>query len=163
MPPIRDGRAPVLPDLILGVGLILVSAWVFWDTRHLPPPVYEPLGAAAIPRGIAALLGGFGGIIAALALAGRSPGALASAGDGDRPVPRPWLAVQTCLIVAAYAAAMHAGLLGFRIATFLFLAVTCMVLSDFRRSYLPAIVVMAIGSSLGLHYVFTQFFVLDLP
>jgi hypothetical protein len=37
-----------------------------------------------------------------------------------------------------------------------------MVLSDFRRRYLPYVVAMAAGLSLGLHYVFTQFFVLDL-
>lgn len=65
----------------------------------------------------------------------------------------------TCL----YVAAMHAELLGYRAATFLYLAILGPVLSFQNRKLLGAMAVLAVVLSVGLHFLFTELFVIDLP
>ncbi len=65
----------------------------------------------------------------------------------------------TCL----YVATMHAEFLGYRAATFLYLAILGPVLSFRDRKLLGVMAMLAIVLSVGLHYLFTELFVIDLP
>ncbi len=62
-----------------------------------------------------------------------------------------------------YVAAMHAELLGYRAATFLYLAIIGPVLTLQNRNLLGVMAVLAVVLSFGLHFLFTELFVIDLP
>lgn len=67
------------------------------------------------------------------------------------------------VLTSIYIASMQSGLLGYQLATFLFLLFQGIVLTVRNRRLLTTMVILSIFMSLGLHYVFTQVFVIDLP
>jgi putative tricarboxylic transport membrane protein len=85
-------------------------------------------------------------------------GSVRSAG-GSRP-----MLAGICLgLTGLYVLAMQLELSGFRMATFLYVTIIGLLLAENRGRAWPAVVSMALLMSAGLHFVFTQVFVIDLP
>ncbi len=100
---------------LVGAGLLLVGA------MDLPPPRFEPLGSAALPRILAGLLGLFALIVAARAIIlHRSGAASPDAGAGPRPDPMRGALVLGALIL--YVLALDVGRVPFLAATPVFVA-----------------------------------------
>lgn len=142
--------------------VIAICAVVLWQTLSLPPGSFEPLGSAPVPQATAAII-----ILCCLVVIARAVSRLRSRNAGDAPQAPPATSPASALIIFAgalvYVAALHSRLVHFGMLTFLFLIVVIWALERFRRrALLPAALVAAVVG-FGSHYVFTQFFVVDLP
>ncbi|WMS43538.1 tripartite tricarboxylate transporter TctB family protein [Acuticoccus sp. MNP-M23] len=153
-------RAPATGDLVFS-GIIIALAAVVWvGTAGLPPPRYEPIGSAAIPRGVALIMACLALIVGVRAL--RTGAASSASGDA---VSRRALATTVVLMAATllYVALMDAGIAGFRLATVPFLTLCGVLLGGLNwRNALIALVFAAI-LTFALHFIFTQLFYIDLP
>lgn len=90
------------------------------------------------------------------------------AGDAeDKTSPRYSLAAACLVLTAVYVAALGLDLtglrVGFRIATLLYVLAIGLCIAGRQRKTTPWIVALALVLSFGLHYVFTQVLVTDLP
>lgn len=156
--PSERAQGGVALDLFLGAGALLVAALLVIGTAGLPPPRFEPMGSAALPRILA-------GVIALLSLgvvvsAFRSRGKTTSETAEKRRSPVRALAVP--VLLAAYVAALDVGNAPFVPATIVFVMAMGLVLS---RPALRTIVSFALfGAALALLIdgVFTQFLFVDL-
>jgi putative tricarboxylic transport membrane protein len=154
----RDRRR--LAEIGLAAAIILASAAVLWSSMSLPPAMLEPIGPAAFPRVVASVLGIFAIVVLGGALRGRP------AAQSDTPAAtarRPALALVTLALSIVYIGAMQIGILGFREATVVYLAVLGAVLVGFDRRRLIPIGVIAIVIGIGAHWIFTRLFFIDLP
>jgi Tripartite tricarboxylate transporter TctB family len=156
-----DGSSP-RTDLALGLFLIVVCGAVLWESRTIPPGVFEPLGSAPIPQATAGLI-----ILLALVVMARALRSLRQ-GAGARPaedglVLRPLDAAAVIGLSVLYVFAMALRTVDFALLTALFLILTIGVLTRFERRLLPIIIVLALVTGYGCQYVFTRIFVVDLP
>lgn len=160
------GRRLAHRDVVFALVVIAFCGIVYWQTLKLPPPRYEPLGPAAVPQALSAIVA----VLAAGVLVrrvmtpgrrGEGPGDTAVAGPGF--TPRPAMAAGALALTTSYVGAMDLGILGFVEASVLFLTLTGLFLGrrDWRR--LPVLVGAALAVSLGSHFVFTRVFYIDLP
>jgi putative tricarboxylic transport membrane protein len=148
-------------DSLLALGLILLSAVVIWAANQLPPPFFDPLGSAAVPRFVAGLL-----IVLALAVVGRclTIPVTSTRSDGEEEVrPAPWVALGALTASVAYVGVMHAGLLGFAPASTLFVIALGAILARGERSALLWMIPLAVITGYGLNYLLTGVFYIDLP
>ncbi len=146
-------------DLLFAAGIAVAAVVVFIGTIGLPPPRYEPIGSAAIPRVMAAILLLLSALLIFDVL--RRP---ANTDPQEAPrVATPLAPILSAAAIIAYVAVMDSGLLGFQPATALLVFGLAFGLTGFRRrAALPA-AVFAILLALGTFYVFTNFFYIDLP
>ncbi|MEX2617841.1 MAG: tripartite tricarboxylate transporter TctB family protein [Alphaproteobacteria bacterium] len=144
-------------DRILGLLLLFVCGAVYWATGDLPPPSYEPLGPAAFPRILAIAIA-----VLAVPLIIK-PERYNRNLEDDGVTPTPWMAVWLVLAAVAFAAALHTRIVPFYIIATVFLVVSMAILTRFdRRGWLPTLLASPfIG--FGLHYIFTNVFIIDLP
>lgn len=83
---------------------------------------------------------------------------------GDpQSLPRTGMAVLILGLTVLYVSALASGRLGFRPATVLYVFATGAALTRLRWRSLPVLTALALGLGFGLHYLFTQVFVVDLP
>lgn len=153
-------------DVVVGLALVALAAVVWWQAGRLPPPTFDPIGPAAIPKAVALVIAVLGLTMCAVALQA------ARAGDADPAVggaeaPQGWPALRRALAVVAMLL-LYGGLLevkgfGFTLATILFVAATGILLSRGERRVMLASVVCALILAFGCRYVFTQIFYIDLP
>ena len=73
------------------------------------------------------------------------------------------MAVAAIVITAIYVWVMQMHWLGFRVATAIFVIVLGLTLTHLNLRRIPALAVIALAMSVGLHYVLTEVFVIDLP
>jgi putative tricarboxylic transport membrane protein len=152
-------------DLFLAVALILLSTAVIDQANRMPPPFFDPLGSAAVPRFVASIL-----ILLALAVLGRclltpvdrgGPGPDENS-DGRR-VTTPLIALGAVLIPVLYVAAMHYQILGFAPASTLFVIALGATLSRGRTATVLWMAPVAVIVGYGLNYLLTGVFYIDLP
>ena len=145
MAPTRDGVAGLVS---LAGSLILL-----WTSRELPQPALVPIGPAFYPRillGVTALLS------AALVVADLTA--------KRRATPRPTrygLVVLTFAIFAAYVAAMPR--LGYRLATFVFVAVLAATLEPPHGRRWALVLGVALATTVVTYYVFERYLSVLLP
>lgn len=155
-----DGSSP-RTDIALALFLITVCAAVLWETRTIPPGVFEPLGSAPVPQATAGLI-----LILALVVMGRALLAVWR-GSAVRHPPdlelRPFDAALVVGLTALYVLAMAFRVFEFAILTAGFLFIAIGVLVRFERRLLPVILLVAVVMGWGCQYVFTRVFVVDLP
>ncbi|WP_439579178.1 tripartite tricarboxylate transporter TctB family protein [Elioraea sp.] len=152
-------RTPVA-DLGLALGVALFAGVLWWQSGKVPPPFFDPLGSAAVPRGIAitlAVLAVLVAVRAVLGLGGRVRGGSA----GYRP--RPDIALGIILLAVTYLGVMHLGLLGFELASIAFLVAASALLGRFERRTVALGVALALILGIGGTWLFTGFFYIDLP
>jgi len=150
---------PAIGDIVFAAVMIALAALVFVGTADLPPPRYEPIGSAAIPRGVAITMALLAVIVLVRALAGAGDD-ISGEAVGRRAVTRV-LAIAGLLV--AYVALMDARVVGFRIATVPFLALSCVILGGFGPRLLAVSAVFSVVLTLSVHAAFTRLFYIDLP
>lgn len=154
-------RSHVAADVALAIFLLGVAAMVGWGARSIAPPLYDPLGSAALPLAGCAILSAI-----AINLLVRALRSLPGAARAPSPAapPRHGLALGLVLLVIGYVGTMSFGVAGFRWATLVFLVAAGFLLAagNARRLALP-IVAVALVFALGGYALFTRFFFIDLP
>ena len=157
-----DGRA----DLALAVTVWIFSAIVYWGASLLPPPIFDPVGSAAIPKLISVILAVLSALILCqrlMELRHRQPALAEQATDNaDMPL-RPGLALACIAIMAGYVAVMNFHLLGFREATVPFVVLLGGTLCRFRRSTVVVITISALAIAIGFSWLFSEILYIDLP
>lgn len=154
---------PSLAELVAGLFLLIVGTSFVLAARTLPPALYEPVGPAAFPAAAGAAIMLLSLIVLARALL---RGAAAPQQEEEGPAgvrKRTGLALVTGVYTIAFIAVMQAGWLGFRWATVLFVLAVILTLARWRPLTVVLAVLMALGLGLGVTYLFTNFFYIDLP
>lgn len=157
-----EARAELLIALCLIV--LSVAVWIAADT--LPPPIFDPVGSAAVPKAVAALIA-----ILSLAMLGQrlkghaDVGTVPEPADPD-PAPPPLrygIATACFAVMVAYPLVMGIGLFGFREATFLFVLALGGFLARFDRRTMLILLPVALVLAIGLSQLFSDVFYIDLP
>lgn len=147
-------------DLGLAAAVAALAVLLWLESDKIPPPFFDPLGSAAVPRGIAAALAAL-----ALLIALRAAPSLGARGTGGAAAyrPRPDIALGIVALAIAYLGAMQSGLLGFPLATIIFLVAASALLGRFARRTVAFGTAIAVLMGLGGTWLFTEFFYIDLP
>ncbi|MCT9000570.1 MULTISPECIES: tripartite tricarboxylate transporter TctB family protein [Chelativorans] len=142
-------------------GLLALSGLVWWAVEQLPPPIFDPVGSAALPKVTVVVIAALSVAMGAAAWRSRhAPPKPASAPDqegGGRPI----YGMQMLALLIAYALLLP--LLGFAAATFLFVLAGGVILARGDRKAMLASLVSAVLLSVGCQYLFTDIFYIDLP
>jgi len=151
-----DRSALFLALLGFGIGAVLLVG-----AAAIAPPMFDPVGSAALPRACAIVLIALGAAIAARALLSARTaheGEAEATGTvaGFRPAT-----LATAALMAAYLYAMHAGL-GFVLPTVVFAALTVPLVAR-SLSMIPVGIAIALVLGFGAETVFTRVFFIDLP
>lgn len=162
---LKDSRAR--EDIFLAIVVLGFSALIYVRASSLPPPLFDPLGSAAIPKLVA-------GILAFLSLAIIGAAVLRNLGEADEaispsdaevapPPLRPGVAFASILIIVAYVGSMALGILGFRVATILFVIALGGVMSRFQVRTMIILTVTALIIGIGFAWLFSEILYVDLP
>lgn len=135
---------------------------VLWESRGLPPGVFEPLGSAAVPRATATLIALLSLLVLLRALARLRRAAPPSGGLAE-VAPRRLDALLVAVLTVGYVLAMQFRIVSFALMTTLFLFVCIGLLTRFRPRLLPAVALIAAAVGFGCQYLFTRVFIVDLP
>jgi putative tricarboxylic transport membrane protein len=157
-----DGRA----DLILAIGVWVLAGAAYAGAAVLPPPLFDPLGSAAVPKVVSVVLAVLAAAIVArrLLLLRAAPATRQEDGGTDTTAPlRPDVAAGSIAIMLGYAGVMAYGLLGFREATVLFVVLLGGAMSRFRRSTMMVLVPLALVLAIGCAWLFSTALYIDLP
>lgn len=152
---------------MLAVAVWAVAGIAFVGASMLPPPLFDPLGSAAVPKAVAIILAVLAaGVLAKRWLLVRKEEAVVvlpvEPGETTAPL-RPGIALVSMAIIIAYVGVTGAGLLGFREATVPFVILLGGVLSRFRRRTMIVLVPLAFVIAIGLWWLFTGPLFVDLP
>jgi putative tricarboxylic transport membrane protein len=156
-------RAPLV-DICFAVAMLVFAGIVWWGTADLPPPRYEPIGSAALPRALALVMALLSLIVLARAYArqrARSGARTPTAGAGF--TPRPLLAIGVFVVLVLYVLAMDQRLLGFIPASIVAFTVIGGLLTGFSLKRLPWLLGFVVVMVMAIWLVFTRFFYIDLP
>jgi putative tricarboxylic transport membrane protein len=143
----------------LALALIAFSVIVIREANRLPPPFFDPLGSAAVPRFVAGLL-----ILLGLAVVGRcllTP--VVRKKDVTADTRSPWVALGALAVSVVYVALMQTDLLGFAPASSLFVIGLGIILSRGDKKVILWMLPMGIIVGYGLNYLLTEIFYIDLP
>lgn len=148
-------RTRAFGDLALAAFVIIGAGILFVGASSLPPPRWEPLGSAAMPRILGGIL-----IVLALTVAARALLTLAKADRTSANEPAlvlPYRGIIVFGLLVAYIAALDFGRVPFVVATTLF--VMCAGMTMHRISVRSALVHAALGLvlSLSLDYIFSTY------
>ena len=148
------------PDLWLALSVTALAALLWWEARKIPPPFFDPLGSAAIPKAIAVVL-----VVIACVLSMRAVAGLGAVND-EAPIayrPRPDLVIGIFALCVVYVGSMDLGWIGFEAATIAFLIAAAALLGrlHLRTLLLGSLIALVMG--VGGTWLFTRFFFIDLP
>lgn len=154
----------ILKDVLVCGAICAIALVAYWDSLGLPPPQYDPLGAGTLPRLIVV-----GIICLSLVAVGQSvlrqflaPG---RARPADKPrdfVLRPWLAVAVFFYTLLFAMSLELRI-PYWISSVVFLFLSIMTISRFRRSAALSGAIVAVSVGLFVYFLFTRVFHVDLP
>lgn len=144
-------------DFVFAFLVIAAAALVWFGTADLPPPRYEPVGSAALPRGLAALMAVLALVVAVRATRER----VAPAERGS--IAGPLRVIVLGALMIAFVWVMEARIVGFRPAAMVFLFAVAAALGGFGPRRLLGYAVFAVVLPLVLHAIFTHLFYIDLP
>ncbi len=171
----RDGGPGVVPsmfergsfrDALLGLGVLALSAAVYWDSFHIKSIAQQDvLGSAWLPRATAAILAVLAVAILARAFLRRHS---VTADATDPTILAPEGAPQGRLVALALGwSILYATTLTLRVdyalSTFVYLLLMIGTLGGVSRRMLVVGAVIAAIMAWGCAYVFTKVFLVDLP
>ena len=153
-------------DSLVGLLLLLLCTWLYWQSREIPSPPFVPLGPAFYPQVVLGLLAFLSLLLTfrGLIKGGRQAGPSAL---GDLPSrARAWLGrygrVLLCLgTLGAYAALLP--ILGYLLSTFLFTGVLQWLLGSRALRTLPFSLAVAAGTAYSTYLVFEVYLRVLLP
>ena len=150
------------PRFDIGVALVLivVSALVWWESRKIAPPFFDPLGSAALPRAAAVLITLLALLVLVRAIVGLRHGVGVAVPEYR---PRPDLAIGIVILAMLYIGAMDFGWLAFPWATMAFVFISGAMLGGFDRRIMAVSAGIAITLGGGCAYLFRYVFYIDLP
>jgi len=156
-------RAPLV-DICFALAMLVFAGIVWWGTADLPPPRYEPIGSAALPRALALVMAVLSLVVLVRAYArqqarGESRPTAASAAFR----PRPLLAIAVFVVLVLYVLVMDQRLLGFIPASIIAFTVIGGLLAGFTVKRLPWLTGFVVVLVTAIWLVFTRFFYIDLP
>ncbi|GHC32845.1 tripartite tricarboxylate transporter TctB family protein [Aidingimonas halophila] len=154
-------RASAIAHIALNGILALFFIYLFVRAGSLPESAWEPLGAGTFPRLILGLL-----ILLNLALVAKEVPRIASSASLPDGLIRQWLwnhrlALGVLALFGTYT--LTVPLLGFRLASFLFLMLVQGLLGARRPRALLIALVIALLFSVGIHALFQNVFSISLP
>ena len=152
----RLQHSEVRRDLFLALGLTAFAALIYAEASRLPPPFFDPLGSAAVPKLVAVVLVvlGWAALLQRLA---------APLGEDRSTRGAAGTALLSIVLPLAYVGAMQFGVLAFAQASTLFIIVMGGLFARFRRSAMLILVPLAFLVGFGLDHVFTRVLFIDLP
>ncbi len=155
-------------DLLLALAVTLLAALVYWQADQLPPPFFDPLGSAAVPKFVALVLVALSAAVVLLRLKAKpgmtDPDAGVQTPVDEEPVePAVWTALASIVLPVIYVAAMQAGVLAFAQASTLLVLALGALFARFQPRLLLALVPVAFLAGYGLDYLFTNVLYVDLP
>lgn len=180
-----------IADFVLAAALFAVSLVIFLETLKLQPSPYEPLGPSAVPRALSislvilaipVIIQGIRKLKGKVTLdqdetatpattaeetpAPEPEAASRSEGGIQKGPTRPWLSLLTGVSTVVYIFAIQ--LIGFRISTVILLLFLGSMLYRRERkmrpvTFFPTLLVLALGMSQLLYFVFTRILVVNLP
>ena len=151
-----------IQDYVISACTLVLAGVIFWGAKDIPPPFFDPLGSAAVPKAVATLL-----IVIALGISTRryfenlSGAGSASAEEGYKP--EPILAVYVVGLSILYTSAMGAGWIGFRWGTVIYIAATGAILAKGNKNVMVLSAVLGLLLGIGGQLLFTNLFYIDLP
>lgn len=143
---------------IAGLGLV-IGAVLLIGARSIAPPLFDPVGSAALPQACAVALvaTGLGALAQSLLRARREGGGTPPPGGlAARPAT-----AGTIALMGLYLAAMEFGA-GFVMSTIFFISLTIPLVSRSLR-VLPLGIAVALVFGFGAEWLFTSVFFVDLP
>lgn len=151
-------------DGIAGLVCLAGSLWLLALTRGLPHPTLVPVGPGFYPRIVLVVTA----VLAAILLGSdvlsrrrRIPPARAGT-RANETAPRNYrLVALTFAIFAAYVFLL--SVLGYRVATFLFVLVLQLVLQPAGKRHRVRVLVVALGTTVVTHFVFESYLSVLLP
>ena len=150
-------------DSLVGAFLLLLSGWLYLYTGEIPHPPFIPLGPAFYPRIILGLLGFLSLCLIVADLWKRVERKHSPAQPGQR---RSWLqeyglVLPAFLLFGAYI--LFLPILGYLLATFLFVAILQWVLGLRQIKQLPTLFLVAGGASSLTYLIFERYLRILLP
>ena len=166
--------ATVKRDLSLSALVFLIGAGLYLGALKIPPPMFDPLGSAAVPKAIAIGLIVLAGLLVVQSALGArrrpvAPPIQAEAPDEvsqnvDTAGSDPWAAVAAVLVPVVYILSIQYGLFDFAIGSSLFVFVYGFVFMPVpRRSLVLWLIPVSLLFGVGLTLIYTQLFTIDLP
>jgi putative tricarboxylic transport membrane protein len=148
-------------DLVVAALVAAAAGLLFIGASTLPPPRWEPLGPAAVPRALGTLLGLFAAILAAGALR-----ALLRGADTPAFAPERARMLRGCGILAAligFVVAMDAANVPFLVAGPVFVVAIAALVGGLSMRGLMWSAVWGVALCAGVFFAFTRFFFINLP
>jgi putative tricarboxylic transport membrane protein len=152
-----------LADLVLVAAMWIVAATVYASASRMPPPIFDPVGSAAMPKSVALVIAVLAAMILVQRLRRQPPAGAAEEGQADLAPLRTGTALACIAIMVGYTGVMSYGILGFREATVPFVILLGGVMSRFRRSTLLILVPSALAIAIGFGWLFSEVLFVDLP
>jgi putative tricarboxylic transport membrane protein len=147
-------------DTGIGVGLLALCALLYWQAGLVSSPPFVPIGPAFYPRVILILLAGLAvWLIAEDLFRGRAP-ALKTA-KAASPAPNYRKVLLGFIVFLGYVAGL--SLIGYLIATFLFVLGLSWSIGPRNVRELPKLFVIAIVTTLATYLVFEKYLYVFLP
>lgn len=165
-----EQRNTAILEIVVCTALIAIAAAFIVDSLGLPESLREPLGSARIPQIVCATI-----IIFCASIIWRALGTLRAA---KASVPQASARVERAdqshgrrydlsfgifVLGVAYVFLMQTRAVGSAIVTPLFLILGMLLLTGFQRRYWPAAIGIGLVVGLGTHFLFKDFFYVDLP
>jgi len=134
-----------LGDLALCALVIAGSIVMFIGASTLPPPRFEPLGSAAVPRILGGILIVLSVIVAVQAVVARNS---ESESRPERPAAIPYRGTMVLIALVVYVGALDFGRVPFNVATPLFVLASGLAMS--RPTFRHALFFAALGLGVAL-------------
>lgn len=149
-------------EIALSISLIIFSAVVYYFSLELPDPVYEPLGSAALPKGLAVIMSLLSLIIIVRAIPKiKTYKSITHTSDGI--TSRPKLAILIFIITLIFIGILDFGVLGFLPAGIIYLSSIGYFMTHRNLKRFPWVIAFSVILTVFSYYVFTKFFYIDLP
>ena len=151
-----------IQDYVVSCLTVVLAGLVLWGAQSIPPPFFDPLGSAAVPKACAYIL-----IALALIISIRrfieNKVELTTGSKETGYKKELWLALGVVSLSILYTLAMGAGWIGFRWGTIVYIFATGSILA--KGSFRIIVISLALGLLFGFggQYLFTNFFYIDLP
>lgn len=156
-------------EIIVACTLIILSVAFYTAAGSLPPPRFEPLGSAAVPRTLSVIM-----VVLCTVMLVRAFSNIQKPIQEDHEVgaeqtgevlskSKPKLSAMVFIATVCFIAAMDSKLLSFPIAGIAYMTTILLLMNDFDLKKLPWVIGYSVMLVLFSYWIFTRFFFIDLP